>query len=251
MKTVMSQSFMKGAFEVMKVVMDGSSEKSFNRYMQATTTAVSSAIYSNTLATLSKATDKYLANTSATENLGESLKLTFKSRLFMGDEIPSRVNIWGDKQPASPVGTNKYAWYFLNATKAKTVDASKATYKVWELYQSTLDKDVLPSPPSRSITVKKESIDLAPDEYERYQIYVGKTRRALTESYILRGNFDNNNNETRAKVLKSSYDKGQEFGKAMFILSTPRLYEMYGYTPKAAKAELDMMQAQLDQAQKK
>jgi hypothetical protein len=219
--------------------------------MQATTTAVSSAIYSNTLATLSKATDKYLANTSATENLGESLKLTFKSRLFMGDEIPSRVNIWGDKQPASPVGTNKYAWYFLNATKAKTVDASKATYKVWELYQSTLDKDVLPSPPSRSITVKKESIDLAPDEYERYQIYVGKTRRALTESYILRGNFDNNNNETRAKVLKSSYDKGQEFGKAMFILSTPRLYEMYGYTPKAAKAELDMMQAQLDQAQKK
>jgi DNA-binding ferritin-like protein len=251
MKTVMSQSFMKGAFEVMKVVMDGNSEKSFNRYMQATTTAVSSALYSNTLATLSKATDKYLANTTATNELGESLKLTFKSRLFMGDELPSRVNVWGDKQAASPAGTNKYAWYFLNATKAKTVDASNSTYKVWEVYQRTLDKDVLPSPPAKNITVKNEKVELSPEEYERYQIYVGKTRRALAESYILRGGFENHSDENKAKVLKSSYSKGQEFGKTMFILSTPRLYEMYGYSPKAAKAELDVMQNQVEQLQKK
>jgi hypothetical protein len=145
----------------------------------------------------------------------------------MGDELPTKVNLWGESVKGAPADKSKFVWYMFNATKGRKIDADSYNFKIYEFWKSIEDdktqKGALPSFPRDYLTINKEKVKLSPKLYEEYQMMVGKNRGVLVEQYTKSPDWKTDDEDTKIKKLKTLYEEGASNGKEALIFNHPEL----------------------------
>jgi tetratricopeptide repeat protein len=224
-KASLEQSFLQGVNTFLEAVQGNDLMK--RKWAINTLGALASAFYPNTLANISKASDPNIRVTKA-DSFGEELANTFKTKFFSGGDLPTKVNLWGEPVKSAPEGRNRYVWYLLDVTKAKSVDTDSYNYKIYDLWIQAEDpkqkRDVLPNIPQQTVTFSKNNkVKLNPKLYEEYQQLVGKNRANLVQKYTLSPNWVKDDIETKIEKLTKIYKTGTETGKRQMLRAHPEL----------------------------
>ena len=223
-QAAIEQSFLQGANTFLEAVTGD--DKSKRKWAINTLGALGSIVYPNTLANISKAEDNTSRVTKA-DSFYDELVNTFKTKMFSGGSLPTKVNLWGESIKGAPEGSGKYSWYLLNVTKGRNVDTESFNYKIYDLWKSAEDpKDksaVLPSIPRDYLVIKKVNVKLPPTQYETYQKYVGKNRANLVEKYTKSPNWNTDSLEEKIDKLKKLYASGAANAKKQMLFENPEL----------------------------
>lgn len=206
------QSFLVNFNGLLEALTKGGFER--DKYIVNTMNALTASVVPNTLTLVSRAQPDFRKELSG-KTLEEKLELNFKNRFFMTDEIPDKINVWGDPIPNVPAGANKYLYYLLDFSRTHTYELTFG-HEVWELYQKTNDPDVFPYPPGGKVTVGGETIELTTEQHQLYKKTVGARRKELLAGY-LEGDWKDHTDEERISNLKYIYSSGQTIGKNEFL----------------------------------
>ena len=137
----------------------------------------------------------------------------------MGDQLPPKVNLWGEKITGNPEGRDKYAFYLFDPTKFKEVDTESFKYKLYnEWKDDNFNDNWLPSIPQRKLSYRKVNIPLNSVNYEKFATYVGQERYNLVSTYMNSAAFKVLDKEKKIEKLKDLYEKGRERGKKKFLM---------------------------------
>ncbi len=214
----LEQSFLKGTNSFLNAIQDGGGYNT-QQWAIETTGAIASTVYPNTISTISKSSDDFIRDT-YNRDFTDRLQATFKAKMFMGDDLPPKVNLWGEKVKGNPEGRNKFIYYLFDPTKFKEVDDDSYKYKLFDAWKTDqYNDDWLPTAPTRSFSVKGVKMKLSPKEFESLSTFVGQSRANEVQAYINSG-WRYNTSEQRIKTLKRIYKSGYETGKRKFIMST-------------------------------
>ena len=181
-RNAIENSFLSGVNSALEATKPGDGD-AMNRWLIKSIETYGTIIYPNTIASFAKASDEYIRDTKD-DDFWTRLKDTYKAKMFMGDQLPAKVSIWGDKVKGNPEGRNKYMYYMFDPNKFHDISTNDYRFKLYNLFKKDYDPDWLPSAPQRSITVKGEKIQLTPVQYEELSIHVGKERAAMTSAYL-------------------------------------------------------------------
>lgn len=212
----LDQTFLQGTSKLLEAVKDGGNKKTTD-WIITTTEAVGAIVYPNTLATISKASDEYLRDVQDDSFL-KKLGNVYQNKMFMGDALPAKVSIWGDKVTGNPEGRNKYVYYLFDPTKFKEVDTDDFRYKLYQDFKKDYDADWIPGAPSKTITVKGEKIKLDGTQYELLSTYVGQERKDMTQAYINSKAYERASDKDKKEELKAIYRDGSELGRERFMI---------------------------------
>lgn len=151
-------------------------------------------------------------------NLGQQFINELKQRVFLNQDLPKKIDMWGDPIKQTPEGRN--AWvYAVDPTKFKTVDMDSRTYKVFDIFQKVGDFDVIPPIPSNKFNFNGQTFALDKDQYTEFLILVGKKRALLFDAVLSSGNFDKMPDKGKVDMVKAIYADGQAMAKNEFIRS--------------------------------
>ncbi len=215
----LDQSFLKGTSTLLTALQSGGGYET-EKWLIDTSGALTAIILPNTVSTISKSEDEFIRDTKD-DKFVEQLKNTYKTKLFIGDQLPAKVNLWGDKITGQPEGRNKYAFYLFDPTKFKEVDTENFRYKLYEAWKTDkFEDDWLPSIPRREITHRKIKIPLNGEMYEKLAISIGQERARLVSSFVNSPAFDRKDKEKVVKKLKELYEEGSDRGKKKFLMNT-------------------------------
>lgn len=206
----MEQSFLQGTSTLLDAIKDGGSK--LDDWLIKTTNAVSSSVVPNTIANLSRAVNDSQPNIKGSD-FNESFINNLKARYFQGDDLPKKINIWGKEIPTAPEGRNKYLYTFIDPTKFRTLNRDDWGYKIYEDWVSSRERDLLPSIPSKRITINKKDYTLTPKEHEELLKEVGKKRAYFAQVVVENPGYEKLTIEQKAKKLKNAYDKGKKAGE--------------------------------------
>lgn len=224
-KSLMEQSFLKGANDALTALYEGGSRSEY--FVSGYLTTLSTTFYNNTLATISKTSDDYIRDKRTDEGIGKILENNFKERMFMGNQLPTKVTVWGEPVKNTPPGTTKAMYYFMDPMKSYSVETKEFGYKIFDFWRTTDDKDlkgkIIPTPPSDVITLDGISVQLTPKEYEEYQQIVGKLRARAAQAYVIHGDFESDDPEDRVEELQWIYKDAREQGLDELIMNHERL----------------------------
>ncbi len=212
----LDQSFLKGTNAFLTALQDGGGYET-EQWLISTSGALAAIVYPNTLSTISKSSDEFIRDT-RDDSFAEKLKNTYKTKFFIGEQLPPKVNLWGEKVTGNPEGRDKYAYYLWDPTKFKNVDTDSWKYKLYQSWkESKFDDDYLPSIPKREITYRKVKIKLDGEQYQQLATAIGEQRKNLASTYINSAGFDRKDKEKVIKKLKDLYEEGADRGKKQFL----------------------------------
>lgn len=223
-QAAIEQSFLQGANTFLEALTGD--DKSKRKWAINTLGALGAIVYPNTLANISKAQDNTSRVTRA-ESFSDELVNTFKTKMFMGGDLPTKVNLWGESVKGAPVSNNKYLWYLLDVTKGKDVDTDSFNYKIYDLWKNAEDakmkRDVLPDIPRNYLNINEEKVKLSPYMYELYQKYTGKNRASLVEKYVSSPNWKKDSIDDKIEKLKKLYASGANNAKKQLLFEHPEI----------------------------
>ena len=223
-RSALDQTYLAGAHNLMDAIFSQDPKGTFmTNYLKT----ISTTFLPNTLSAMSRSSSEYMRDTKG-GSVGDRFKAGLKERLFMGDELPTKVTVWGSPVSSLPPGTNKYAYYFLDPFQSYNVNTQSFKYLLFDFYNNTGIKTIIPTAPENKIVINKEPIELSPKEYEEYQTIVGKMREAETEKYVLAGDFKTDDQDKRVATLNRIYDGTKEQAKRTFIMNNERLLLLSG-----------------------
>lgn len=212
----LDQSFLKGTNAFLTALQEGGGYET-EQWLINTSGALAAIAYPNTISTISKSSDEFIRDT-RDDKFVEKMKNTYKTKFFIGEQLPPKVNLWGEKITGNPEGRNKYAFYLWDPTKFKNVDTENFKYKLYQAWKdSKFDDDYLPSIPKREITYRKVKIKLDAAQYEKLATAIGEQRKNLASTYINSAGFERKDREKVIKKLKDLYEEGTERGKKQFL----------------------------------
>lgn len=212
-------------------------ERNFNSWAAGTVGTLASAVYPNTASSASKASTED-SKKIYDKDLVTYIKNKFKYQMFMGDSLPSKVNLWGEKLSAAPDGSDPYTWYLLNFYKDRDPEENSMSYKLQDLHEhileSTNDKKmadkIVPDPPGQKIQINKEAVALNAEEYEDLQVLVGQRRKELVKAYFASDEYQSDNDVEKIDKLTDIYRDASKDGKEMLISGSDRLTEINNET---------------------
>lgn len=215
--SALDQSFLKGTNSFLNAIQDAGGYES-QQWAIETTGAIASVVYPNTISTISKSADEFVRDTYDKEFLTR-LASTYKAKMFLGSQLPPKVNLWGEPVRGNPEGRNKFIYYLFDPTKFKKVDTDSYKYKLYKTWKDdAFNDDWLPNIPKRNVSVKGIDIPLTGEQYARFCEYIGRQRAILTQAYINTPGFDRKNKDSKLQRLEALYSKGRERGKKKFIM---------------------------------
>lgn len=214
----LDQSFLAGTSVGLTAFIKGGPE--MDKYLVSTSRALSSAVYPNNAAILSKTffSKNFIRETKDLsvqgENVQKQIKNDFKDRMFMGKELPTKVSIWGQKVNRVPDGRN-WPYMLFDVTKFEKQQETTFGTKIWDLYKDYkwLNKEdatkLLPSLPSISTEVGWEDRKMTPTEVEEFQMAVGQKRAIYAQHYVDSDQWEEDDNITRGETLTKLYNKAR------------------------------------------
>jgi hypothetical protein len=142
--------------------------------------------------------------------LNAQLKNTFKDRMYMGKDLPSRISIWGDPISRIPEGKS-FVYGILGIAKGARYQPhtfGARMYSIYEDYRKTNPeeaKKIFPSQISPTTQVGWDDANMEPHELENYQIMVGKLRAKFAENYVGSEDWDVDPLEDKVTKLGTLY----------------------------------------------
>jgi hypothetical protein len=193
-KMALQQSILTGQNNLMQALLGGEPEK--DRWITSEAGVLSTLLYPNTVAAISQTYDPERLIRETRDLSQEKGKIekhilnTFKDKLFMGKNLPSKVSVWGEPVERIPAGESRIMYNLLGVTKEKKYQKYSFGTRLYELYEQYSQQDpdeakkIFPTPPSPSTKVGWEDSKMTPQELEQYQIRVGTIRAQDAEAYV-------------------------------------------------------------------
>lgn len=201
----LEQSFLQGTNNLMNAI----KEKDWDNWISSTFNAVTSVVLPNNLTAANRASREYLPNLTG-DNLEERLSNVVKNKLWQTEELPIKINLWGEKIKQTPEGSNAWLYQLFDVTKHQELNDNKLSKTIYDLWQKTQDADVIPSVPSRNVTINKKSIRLNNEQYQNLLEQVGQQRKKDAEKEINTSYFSHKEEEQKIKRLKRVYEDARE-----------------------------------------
>jgi PHD/YefM family antitoxin component YafN of YafNO toxin-antitoxin module len=226
----LDQSFLSGMSTGITAFTEGG--PALDRWMINTSKALSAIVYPNTLAQISQTftDDNYIREVKnmydRDRRFEEQIKNTFKDRMFMGKDLPTKVSIWGENVLRVPDG-RAWPYMFFDVSKQTKYQKSSFGVQMFEFYErykyidETVAKEILPSLPSATNQVGWDKRNMTPKEVEELQVNVGKTRRMYVEYLMSSSEWEAMSDEERIESLGKIYRESAAKVKAqMFMFDT-------------------------------
>jgi hypothetical protein len=211
--SALDQSFLTGTNTFLEALKDPEGYAG-DRWIIGTTEALTATVLPRSLTSVGAASDEFIRDT-RDPKIMNALANTFKAKMFMGDKLPARVNVWGEKVAGNPEGRNRMVYYLFDPSKFKSVDQESYKYKVYKAWKDNdFNNDYLPGTPRREVTVKEIKIKLNAQEYEKLATYVGEARARRAALYA------GNREKLDPEKLSEIYEKGLKDGKKRFLMDT-------------------------------
>lgn len=209
--SALEQSFLTGTNTLLEALKDPEGYAG-EKWIIGTTEALTATVIPRTLTGVSVASDEYIRDT-RDDKLMTAMANTFKAKMFMGDQLPARVNVWGEKVTGNPEGRNRMVYYLFDVTKFKEVDQESYKYKIYKAWKdSGFNNDYLPGSPKREVTVKDIRIKLNAEQYEKLATFVGEQRARSV------GRYASIHEKLDLEKLQAAYEKGLKDGKKKFLM---------------------------------
>lgn len=235
-----NQSFLRGMNGMMNAMSGGDADK-MDAWLTNYYSALTASVIPNSLATYSRYVANEMPDKIRVKDIeGEGSQRTiniFKEvvrRKFPKEagELPSRINVWGQRIPQTPEGVDPIIFNFIDPSKGRRVTYDNITMAVYDLYKKTGNSDGIPPVPDRDMQIKDArtgktlTYRLDPFVYEDYAITVGKANRAAAERLLDDRNFRKLDAEKQVKMLGNAYDKATEEIRNEFRLKNRRKIEL-------------------------
>ncbi len=224
----LDQSFLSGTASGIKAFTEGG--PAFDKWAISTSRALSAVIYPNTLAQISQVffDDNYIREVrdmySRDEKFKKQIINTFKDRIFMGKQLPSKVTLWGEKVNRVPEGES-WAHVMFDVTKGVEYQKSSFGVRMFEFYErykfinETDARKILPSIPDASNAVGWDDRNMTTQEVEQLQINVGQRRKSYVENLMNSEEWGLMSDEERIVELERIYrTEASKVKSAMFML---------------------------------
>lgn len=212
---VLEQSFMRGTSTLISAI----SDRQWNYWLTNTFNAVSSIPIPNTLSALNRASWEYIPELKGND-LGERLSNVIKAKTFRTEDLPLKINLWGEPIKQTPVGRNAWMYQLLDVTKSQDIQLKPESKFIYDLYNKTQDSRVIPSMPKRKLTINSKQVELDSKDYERFLILVGQARYNQLRNFVGSKAASSMTDEQAVDYIDRLYGIGRDYGKNMF------LYEM-------------------------
>lgn len=216
----MDLSFMSTTAQLMDAMRDKGDKRGFlSKWITSGVGTLETPVLPNTVGTLSKASQTTKKETKDKDSLWNTIKNDFKNRSFQGQELPSKITLWGDPVKTSQHGENAYMNYMFNVVAPENPDENSLSYKVMELYRKTGDEKVIPSQPMNQLSIGGKKVPLSPKQYEQLQKYVGSVRKKLATDYVNEDEYKTSTDAEKIRMLSKIYADAHKTGTEMFINS--------------------------------
>jgi hypothetical protein len=209
----LEQSFLKGTSSLLTAIND----KQWDYWLTNTFNAISSVPLPNTLTSINRSINEYIPDLKG-DNIEERLGNVIRNKLFMTEDLPLIINMWGEPIKQTPEGNKKWLYQLFDVTKHQELITKPESKFIYDLYKKTEDADIIPPVPTKTITINNKSIRLDSKQYEYYLRETGKMRYNLLKLSLTEDKFINTTDENKIKYLKKIWDKGQKYGKIATLL---------------------------------
>ena len=158
------------------------------------------------------------------ERLKRRMINTFKDRMFMSKDLPTKVTIWGEDVKRIPEGRS-WPYMFFDVTKGTQYQRTTFGVKMYEMYERyrLVDeeeaKNIIPSLPSATVEVGWDKRNMTAMEVNELQKKVGTLRRMYVERLMSSEEWMDMTDEERIAELQSIYrDASTKVKSEMFML---------------------------------
>ena len=215
MRFGIQQTMLKGTAAALDAILKGDIDSYINSIMG---TALSIPI-PNSFTAVSRTMREYQVDMKEPE-FKERVKNLVKTRLgFLGldDYMPLKRDLWGRPMKETPEGSNALIYQLFDVTKGRQVTSDPVALELYRLWRKTADPSVIPSIPSRRLTVRNQSYQLNSKQYERLSELVGKHRLDVVQLIVTNPNFQSFTDEQRIALLQRVYERGSQNGRLLFL----------------------------------
>lgn len=210
--SALDQSFLQGTNTLLNAIQDPEGHAG-RKWMINTTEAITAIAAPRVLTSTLQAHDDYIRDTQD-EKFVDQLRNTYKSKFLMGDDLPARVNLWGEKITGNPEGRNRYVYYLFDPTRFREVDQDSYKYKIYQAWKdSKFDDAWLPSSPNHKFSHRGIEKRLTPKEYELLSTEIGQARARKVAGYMAR------TKKPDLERIKELYSDGYAEGKRRFLMT--------------------------------
>jgi len=216
LRSSLDQSFLSGVNSGLTALMKGGYEQ--DRYLLNLARSFSATAIPNTYVAINQYRDKYIReikdrSLKGLERNKKEIKNQFKSMLTTENGLPTKVTVWGEDVKRVPDGKG-IGYILFDITHSKRYGGDFGV-KIHELYESTGETKVLPSPISASINYQGNNIKLTPELYYELQKKIGANRKLFAESIVESMDWDNSSDFVKLTLLNMAYKKSDEFNSML------------------------------------
>jgi hypothetical protein len=216
LRSSLDQSFLSGVNSGLTALMKGGYEQ--DRYLLNLARSFSAMAIPNTYVAINQYRDKYIReikdrSLKGIEKNKKEIKNQFKSMLTTENGLPTKVTVWGEDVKRVPDGKG-IGYILFDITNSKRYGGDFGV-KIHELYESTGETKVLPSPISSSINYQGNNIKLTPELYYELQNKIGANRKLFAESIVESMDWDNSSDFMKLTLLNMAYKKSDEFNSML------------------------------------
>jgi len=216
LRSSLDQSFLSGVNSGLTALMKGGYEQ--DRYLLNLARSFSAMAIPNTYVAINQYRDKYIReikdrSLKGIEKNKKEIKNQFKSMLTTENGLPTKVTVWGEDVKRVPDGKG-IGYILFDITHSKRYGGDFGV-KIHELYESTGETKVLPSPISSSINYQGNNIKLTPELYYELQKKIGANRKLFAESIVESMDWDNSSDFMKLTLLNMAYKKSDEFNSML------------------------------------
>lgn len=227
----LDQSFLSGTSALLDAMRNPDPEgQEFQNWASNTFRAVTSIPVPNTVEALARAQYQYIPELKG-DNLTETLANTWRYKTLQvpdADRALLKRGLWGEPISRTTPGENPYITQFVDVTRAQRKEGDPFKRRLVDLYKITESPDVYPQLPTRNISVDGITAKLTPEDYDRYQKFVGAARLKYAQQIVDNPRFLDGATIPEAKILalEEAYKEGAKIGKQQ-LLALPGVAKKY------------------------
>lgn len=210
-----------GPLQGTNTFLDAVKSGDYDTWISNTLNAITSVAIPNTITAFNRASRTNLPEL-RDPDLMTRLSNVMKGKVFMGDDLPSKVDLWGNKIKQTPEGRNPWMYHLFDVTKNREIAADQLSFEIYKLWRESNSAEAIPAVPSAKISYEGEKFKLNAKLYELYQMEIGQTRAALVRTFIESDDYKSVDTFEKIDMLKDLYEEGFEYGKEAF-------WEKYGF----------------------
>lgn len=215
---ILDQGFAQGAGALANAVSNNEWDKYFNQIARAGTTA----FLPNSIDQFSRVNRDYL-KVPYTEKPTETFLNQMKIKFGQDENLPVRRGLFGEPIKQNPKGANPTVYQFIDIFRTSDAFSAPVYFELNKLFEESKkvmgnnrgDADLIPSVPTRDISLDGKTYYLNQEYYDKYLEMIGVERLNLLQEVL-----DNNTEGWSIELseqIKNAYEVGFIIGQSNFI----------------------------------